>query len=67
MLHVGMTLLDRQTGKLRYFTEGRQDFLRKLLTQSLDSMAANDFAGSTTDLNSACEIFDEQSHGQPKT
>ena len=35
--------------------------------QSLDSMAANDFAGSSTDLNSACEIFDEQSHGQPKS
>ena len=27
MLHVGMGLLDRQTGKLRYFTEGREDSL----------------------------------------
>jgi outer membrane protein assembly factor BamB len=25
MLHVGMGLLDRQTGKLRYFAEGRED------------------------------------------
>ena len=25
MLHVGMGLLDRKTGKLRYFTEGRED------------------------------------------
>ena len=27
MLHVGMGLLDRETGKLRYFTEGREDSL----------------------------------------
>ena len=27
MLHVGMGLLDRKTGKLRYFTEGREDSL----------------------------------------
>lgn len=27
MLHVGMGLLDRQTGKLRYFSEGREDSL----------------------------------------
>lgn len=27
MLHVGMGLLDRQTGKLRYFAEGREDSL----------------------------------------
>jgi hypothetical protein len=27
MLHVGMGLLDRQTGKLRYFVEGREDSL----------------------------------------
>jgi len=27
MLHVGMGLLDRQTGRLRYFTEGREDSL----------------------------------------
>ena len=25
MLHVGMGLLDRETGKLRYFAEGRED------------------------------------------
>jgi outer membrane protein assembly factor BamB len=27
MLHVGMGLLDRETGELRYFTEGREDSL----------------------------------------
>lgn len=27
MLHMGMGLLDRETGKLRYFTEGREDSL----------------------------------------
>jgi outer membrane protein assembly factor BamB len=27
MLHIGMGLLDRQTGKLRYFAEGREDSL----------------------------------------
>jgi hypothetical protein len=27
MLHVGMGLLDRETGKLRYFAEGREDSL----------------------------------------
>jgi hypothetical protein len=27
MLHMGMGLLDRETGKLRYFAEGREDSL----------------------------------------
>ena len=27
MLHMGMGLLDRKTGKLRYFAEGREDSL----------------------------------------
>ena len=27
MLHMGMGLLDRETGELRYFTEGREDSL----------------------------------------